>query len=80
VVVVRGERRIPDGTRHPVVRPALRAGLALLVAVPVAFTVGFLFSPDPTGLVPVLLALVLTVVFAAAIYRVVPTTSESTAD
>jgi uncharacterized membrane protein YccC len=54
----------------PPVRPQLRALLALLVAVPVAFAVGFLLGPDPTGLVPVALALVLTVVLAPTLYRV----------
>ena len=77
MVVVRDERRIPDGTRPPTVRPALRAALSVGLALPAAFTAGFLLSPDPTGLVPVALTLVLTVVFAPALYRAFPGAGES---
>jgi hypothetical protein len=47
----------------------------VVVALPAAFGLGLSLSPDPTGFVPVVVGTVLTVVFATALYRLMPTGS-----
>lgn len=49
-------------------RPALRAFVALAAALPVAFLLAFVLSPDPTGLTPVAYGAVGTAVVGAAVY------------
>lgn len=75
MVVVRVGRVLPVGAPARLVRPPLSAVLAVVVALPAAFGLGLSLSPDPTGFVPVVVGTVLTVVFATALYRLMPTGS-----
>ncbi|WP_255151409.1 hypothetical protein [Halorarius halobius] len=49
-------------------RPPVRAVAALLLALPAAFALAFLLSPDPTGYTPMLLGLAGTVPIGAYLY------------
>ncbi|WP_233138908.1 hypothetical protein [Halorubrum salipaludis] len=44
-----------------------RLGRAL-VSVPIGFVVGFLFAPDPTGLLPIAVGAVLSAVLTPVVY------------
>ena len=48
--------------------PALRAVVSVLGGLFGGFTLGFLLSPDPTGITPVLVGTALAVGFAVALY------------
>ena len=48
--------------------PALRAIVSVLGGLVGGFTLGFLISPDPTGVTPVLVGTALAVGFAVALY------------
>ena len=48
--------------------PALRAVVSVLGGLFGGFTLGFLLSPDPTGVTPVLVGTALAVGFAVALY------------
>jgi hypothetical protein len=49
-------------------RPAARALVAIAVALPAAFLLAFVLTPDPTGLTPVVFGVVGTVVVGALVY------------
>ena len=49
-------------------RRAIRAVVSVLGGLFGGFSLGFLLSPDPTGVTPVLISTALTIGFAAALY------------
>jgi len=51
------------------VHPVVRGVLSVVLGAVVGFPIGFLLSPDPTGLIPVIVGVVATAVTAPLVYR-----------